>query len=153
MSTLVIYDSVHGNTEKIALAVGAALGARTARVGEVSAADLQGVDLLLVGSPTQAFNPLPSVKAFVAGLPAGALAGVRAEAFDTRLGEKSAKQSPGILKFMANLFGYAADKLERQLKGKGAQVIGKPGQFCVDDTEGPLSLGELERAGDWARAL
>ncbi len=153
MSTLVIYDSVYGNTEKIAQAVGAALGARVLKVADAAPADLQGCNLLLVGSPTHAFGTLPSVKGFLASLPAGALAGIRAEAFDTRFSAKTTPQPPKFLKFMADTFGYAAEKLEKQLARKGAQVIGKPGQFSIDGNEGPLSDGELERAALWAKSL
>ena len=50
---LVVYDSVFGNTEKIARAMGDALAAQSevtvARVGEVSQELLKSVDLLLVG--------------------------------------------------------------------------------------------------------
>jgi flavodoxin len=57
MKTLVVYDSVFGNTEKVALKIGEELGAETIKVSEVSYAQLIGLDCLVVGSPTRAFNP------------------------------------------------------------------------------------------------
>jgi flavodoxin len=36
MKTLVVYDSVFGNTEKVALKIGEELGAETIKVSEVS---------------------------------------------------------------------------------------------------------------------
>ena len=52
MKALVIYDLTYGNTEKIAEAIGEAIGGQVLRVGEVNPADLKGFDLLFVGSPT-----------------------------------------------------------------------------------------------------
>jgi len=51
MKALIVYDSTHGNTEKIAQAIGEAIEGEVLRVGEVHPADLQGFDLLIVGSP------------------------------------------------------------------------------------------------------
>ena len=56
MKALVIYDSVFGNTEKIARAVGEAAGAQVVKVGALQDGALAGVDLLLVGSPTRGFR-------------------------------------------------------------------------------------------------
>jgi flavodoxin len=55
--TLVVYDSTYGNTEKIAQAIGEAIGGQILRVGEVNPADLKGFDLLIVGSPTRGGLP------------------------------------------------------------------------------------------------
>lgn len=153
MSTLVVYDSVFGNTEKVARAAGAVLSARVVKVTEIQPADLQGVTMLLVGSPTRAFSPLPSISGWLKSLPAGSLNGVRAAAFDTRYTDVSAAQQPGILKWLAGIFGYAAEKLTKTLASKGAQLAGQPGQFSIDDSEGPLSVNELDRAAAWARTL
>jgi flavodoxin len=48
MKTLVIHDSLYGNTEKIAKAIGDAIpgDVQVLPVGQVSAADLETVDLL-----------------------------------------------------------------------------------------------------------
>ena len=52
MKALVVYDSTYGHTEKIARAIGEAIGGQVLRVGEVSPADLKGYELLIIGSPT-----------------------------------------------------------------------------------------------------
>ncbi len=62
MKSLVIYDSVYGNTEKIAQAIGKTLKGNAISIKQVKPEDLKGIDLLLVGSPTQAFNMLPAMK-------------------------------------------------------------------------------------------
>ena len=60
MKALVVYDSVFGNTEKIAQGIGEALGSpeevTTVQVKEVSLDRLSGLDILVVGSPTRAFK-------------------------------------------------------------------------------------------------
>jgi flavodoxin I len=153
MNTLVIYDSVFGNTEKIAQSIGTALGCTVRKVSAVQPADLQGIKLLVVGSPTRAFSATPAMKAFIKGLPAGSLSGVRTAVFDTRYTDKTKAKMPPILKTMANIFGYAAEKMAKMLTKKGANLVGSPGWFSVDNSEGPLSEGELERAAVWARTL
>ena len=57
MRALVVYDSVFGNTEKVARAVAAALGCEAKRVGETRPEDLAGVDLAAGGRRIgQGFN-------------------------------------------------------------------------------------------------
>jgi len=50
-----------GNTEKVAQAMGAALGGEVRRVTEVTPEQLAGLDALIVGSPTQKFQPLKPI--------------------------------------------------------------------------------------------
>lgn len=153
MKALVIYDSVFGNTEKIARAISGALSADTPvkSIGMVSPADLTGVDTLLVGSPTRSFKPTPAVTDFLAALPAGTLNGVRAAAFDTRIPLDSIKNP--IFRLIVKKGGYAAPIIEKALSDKGA-VIAIPGDgFIVLESEGPLKEGELARAADWARSI
>ena len=86
MAAWVVYESMHGNTEKIAQAVGKALGAKTkvTRVADASPSQIKGVDLLVVGSPTYGGKRTPGALAFLASILAGGLKGVRVAAFDTR---------------------------------------------------------------------
>jgi flavodoxin I len=149
MKTLVIYDSVFGNTEKIAQAMGAALGVETLRVSAVKLEDLAGVTLLIAGSPTRGFRPTPLMTAFLASIPAGSLKGVTVTAFDTRV-PMDGKNIPGFLRVMVKLFGYAAEKLAKTLQQKGGTLTQSPAGFMVLDSEGPLKEGELERAAAWA---
>ena len=55
MKALIVYDSVYGNTEKIARAVGEAITpsgeVEVLRAGEANPSELASVDLLIVGSP------------------------------------------------------------------------------------------------------
>lgn len=155
MKALVIYDSYFGNTEKVAQAIGAAFDpqncAGVVRASELKPEQLQGVDLLVAGSPTRAFRPSEGLTKALNGLPAGALQGKRVAAFDTRI---SAEETPsGFLRFMIKLFGYAANPIAGMLKKKGGSLVQQPEGFYVKGTEGPLKDGELDRAGQWAKSL
>ena len=154
MKALIVYDSVFGNTQQVAEAIGRTLGEQgevdVLRAAEAGPEQVSGVELLVVGSPTRAFRPMPTVSGFVKSIPADALQGVRVAAFDTRL---PAETAPAILRFLVGLFGYAAEPLAKRLEGKGGQPAGPPAGFAVEGTEGPLSEGELRRAEEWARQL
>jgi flavodoxin len=155
MKALVVYDSVFGNTEKVAQAMGDALGSQAEvqalRVGDVEAEHLSGLDALVVGSPTRAFSPTPAIKAWLRSLPSGSLEGVKVAAFDTRFPVEDVDVA--ILKFLVKIFGYAAKPIADRLGKKGGDLVIPPEGFFVKDTEGPLKDGELERAADWAQQV
>ncbi|HEU0072571.1 MAG TPA: flavodoxin family protein [Dehalococcoidia bacterium] len=152
MKALVIYDSAYGNTEEVAKVVGRALGegTRIERVGDADWDDLKQYELVVVGSPTQAGRPTPAVKAFLKNIPAGSLKGVEVSGFDTRIDS----QAQGfMLRTFMGFLGYAAGRIARQLEAKGGRLVKQPHGFFVQDKEGPLSEGELERAADWASSI
>ena len=155
MKAVVLYDSYFGNTEKIAQAIGKALGtAKTVSVVKVDQAKremLDGIDVFIAGSPTRAFSPTPTVKSFLKKIPANGLNGVKVAAFDTRL--PMDENVPGFLKFMVKMFGYADKPLQDLMVKKGGRVSVQSQGFFVKESEGPLQDGELERAVDWAKAI
>ncbi|MDI7246988.1 MAG: nitric oxide synthase [Bacillota bacterium] len=159
MKALVVYDSVFGNTEKIALAVGNSLGPKeniaTLRVGDVKPDHLNALELLIVGSPTRAFRPTKAVDDFLNGIPSNGLKGVKVAAFDTRISTADVRSSflRAVLSVMVRLFGYAAKPIADKLGKKGGSLIAPPEGFFVKDSEGPLKEGELERAAKWARQV
>ena len=142
MRVIIVYDSLHGNTQKIAEAMGAAIGADAAvhRVGSLDNSDMLSADIVVVGSPTHGGRPTPAVQEMLSRLTG--LKGKRAAAFDTRLGGR-----------MVKLFGYAAPRAHDLLKEKGAAMVAPPEGFVVMKTVGPLRDGEIERAAAWAKAL
>jgi flavodoxin I len=146
MKALVVYDSVNGNTEKIARAVAEALArsgkSRVLRAGEAQSADMKAIDLLVVGSPTLGGRPTPAIQEFLKRIPAEALRNLRVASFDTRM-----------KMFIARLFGYAADRIAVTLKEKGGSPARAPEGFIVKGRAGPLADGELERAAAWAKAI
>jgi len=145
MRTLVVYDSVHGNTAQIAQAIGDALAGEVSvrRAGEANAAEVKAFDLLVVGSPTHGGWFTEAVKGWLDQVPAAALQGIRVAAFDTRT-------SPTIL---SRIFGYAAPRIAGRLEKKGGTLLAAPEGFFVKGIKGPLLEGELERAADWARQV
>jgi flavodoxin len=156
MKAMVVYDSMYGNTGKIAEAVGKALGpqedVQVVRVGDARPEQLAGVTLLIVGSPTQKFSPTGATTRFLKGIPKNGLAGVKVAAFDTRFPESKVDEV-GILAFFVRIFGYAAEPIAGRLEKKGGDLAIPPEGFYVGDTEGPLLEGELERAAEWARQI
>lgn len=155
MKVRVVYDSVFGNTERVAQAIGEALGSQgdgeTVRVGEVQPEELTGLDLLIVGSPTRAFRPTGATAKLLQAIPRDGLAGVKVAAFDTRI--SPADVNSRVLNVMVKLFGYAADPIAKRLQKKSGELAVAPEGFFVEDTEGPLKEGELDRAAEWARRI
>jgi flavodoxin len=148
---LVVYDSVFGNTEKIARAVAESAGAEAVKVDAAEPEALQGVTLLIVGSPTRAFRPTPAISRFVKGLPRKALQGVSVAAFDTRMIVEEINIT--FLTFMVSIFGYAAKPIADAMAKKGGMPVLEPEGFFVKDSEGPLKDGELKRAKDWGQKV
>jgi len=155
MKALVIYDSFFGNTEKIAQAIAYALGdpenVILTRVNDVSNLQLQGAEMIVVGSPTRAFKPSKAITDFLGGIPGSYLNGKRAAAFDTRI--QVAQVNSRILTTFVRIFGYAAEPIAKALKKKGAELVVPSEGFFVNDREGPIKDGELERAAEWAQSL
>jgi flavodoxin len=155
MNALVIYDSVFGNTEKVARAIAEGLAKNASvdlmRPGEVAIESLAGFDLLVVGSPTRGFQATEATVALLKRLPAEGLQGRRAAAFDTRIDARDIKQA--AFRFMVNTGGYAAKKIADRLKKAGAEMAAAPEGFIVETTEGPMRSGELERAAAWGARL
>lgn len=150
MKALIVYDSVFGNTEKLALAMAETLGAKALKVTDVKTSDLSGLKLFIAASPTRAFSPMPTIKGWIKNLPAGSLSGVKVAAFDTRMSMEDVDSK--FLTFMAGIFGYAAEPMSKALVKKGGSIAAKPDGFIVGGNEGPLKEGELERAIEWAKS-
>jgi flavodoxin I len=144
MKALIVYESAYGNTEKIARAIGSAIGndTRVLRAGKVNVNELESIDLLIVGSPTYAGRPVQPVKDFLSRIPDSSLKNVSVAAFDTRVSSK-----------FARIFGYAANKIAKTLKFRGGTLVLPPEGFFVKGKEGPLYEGEELRATSWAKEI
>lgn len=165
VDALVVYESVYGNTRAIAEAVGEGLGGAQVLPVYVAAQRPWDVDLLVVGGPTHmhGLSTLhsrrmavaaaeedggevhtepgagePGLRAWLRGL--HAREGARAAAFDTRL-----DRSPWVT-------GMAARGIAKRLRHHGYGVLGTE-SFLVEDGEGPLADGELDRARTWGAEL
>ena len=144
MKTLIVYDSTYGNTEKVARAIGGAINGdiKALRVGELKPGDMESLDLLVVGSPTQGGRATQPMQAFLTQIPASVLKGKNVAAFDTRMTTK-----------LVGIFGYAAGRIADSLKTKGGSLVLTEEGFFVTGAKGPLKEGELERAAKWGREL
>jgi hypothetical protein len=161
---LVVYESMFGNTEKIAGAIVRGLrseGWNASAVDVRWSTDLPAdLDLLVLGAPTHGFSlSRPSTRADAVrqgAAPARAEKGLRewladvgaagndsppVAVFDTRAAK--------VKRFPASA-GRTIAKLARR---HGFRVIGRPQGFLVHDTDGPTLAGELERASTWGRSL
>ena len=152
MKALIVYDSLYGNTEKIAKAIGGAItgDVRVLRIGEANPSELESIDFLVVGSPTQGFRPTKLVQTFIESIPRDSLKGIDVAAFDTRM--PAADVGMG-LRLLMKMGGYAAPRMANALKKKGGNLAVPPEGFFVKDKEGPLKKGELERAVNWSKAI
>ena len=144
METLIVFDSTYGNTEKIAKAIYDAITGevKVIRASIANPAELEAIDLLIVGSPTYGGRPTPAVQGYLDRIPESAIKGKKVAAFDTRYSTR-----------MVKIFGFAADKISDSLKAKGATVVSSPAGFFVKGKKGPLSEGEIERAAKWAKEI
>jgi hypothetical protein len=165
MKALVVYFTKFGNTRQVAAAIAETLaGAGSARVvsiDELAADDLEGLDLLIAGSPTHYQNLPKTVRAALDTLPKRALRaprsrggarsrGVQVAAFDTSV------EAWGPLMRMT-----AAHRLLPRLRKLGGRPVARPETFLVVRGEDPesgerrdvLVEGELERARTWAASI
>ena len=163
MKALVVYESMFGNTEQIARAIARGLAkAAEVDVVEVSEAPPKpdaDVDLVVAGGPTHAFSmSRPTTRAdaidrgategergfglreWIDALPAGRHTEEIAT-FDTRV------------RTMRHLPGSAAKGAAKAAHRHGYQSAAPAESFYVEDIEGPLLNGELERAEAWGQQL
>ncbi|GAA1131286.1 flavodoxin family protein [Arthrobacter flavus] len=157
MRALVVYESLWGNTEKVARAIGARLAVNAdVEVLDSDAAPtlIDGYDLLVVGGPTHAFSmtrastradavkshsaphePIRGIREWLNQVERPST-GIPAFAFDTRVDKP-------------RLPGSAAKAARHELRSLGFATQGKQQTFHVHGYEGPLVDGELERATEW----
>ena len=144
MKTLVVFDTAYGNTEEIARAIGSGVGDNTevVRARDVKADQLEDLDLLIVGSPTQAGRALPETQTFLKQVASPVVKGMKVASYDTRLSTK-----------WVGVFGFAAGRIGKSLEKMGGNLVAPPAPFFVTGKNGPLKEGELERATGWGKKI
>jgi hypothetical protein len=165
MKTVVVYESMFGNTGTIAEAIAEGLAGSgevlLGTVDDLPPDEVGDARLVVAGGPTHGYGMArPDARRTVAKNPSYAkygpvLAGegslrrwlerlppgrAAAAAFDTRLDKPKW------------LTGSAATRIARQLHAKGYSVVGTE-SFLVTGGGGPLAGGERERAAAWGRKL
>lgn len=153
MKALIVYDSYFGNTEDVAIAIGNALketmSVEVKKVSKLDPKRVAGIDVMVVGSPTRAFQATRKVKEFLKGISKEEYGHMKVIAFDTRIATEDVDSR--MLNRMTKAFGYAAKPMGEIMKKRGAKLLMEPVGFYVKDTEGPLKEGEKERAAAWAK--
>jgi len=153
LNSLVVFDTTYGNTEMVARAVAEVLArhgpVRTLRAADVKAGHLDGVTLLVVGTPSRASRPSDAVRGWLAGLTLGQLAGVRVATFDTRLDDDRHR----LAAWWARRVGRAADAVLARLEDVGGDRAAAPDGYRLERVTGPLLEGETKRARAWAATL
>ncbi len=165
MNAVVVYESVYGNTRLIAEAIAHGLGDTGVLPVHEAAHGVGERDLIVVGGPTHMHGLAtvrsrqmaaeavhedgevdvepdatdePGLRAWLRDLPSRP--GARAAAFDTRL-----DRSPWVS-------GVASRGIAKRLRKRGYDVLSAE-SFLVEDSEGPLAEGELDRAQKWGEEL
>jgi flavodoxin len=168
MRTVIVYESMFGNTHAIADAIGKGLESLdnvvVVPVAEAGRERLDDADLLVVGGPTHYHGmSRPSTRKWAAGIaqkpkkglvlePDAQGTGVRdwlrslgqghikVAAFDTRF------KGPAVLR------GRASKVISRKLRKHGFEVVAKPESFFVT-LQNHLEPGEEARAQEWGKQL
>ena len=155
MNAIVIYDSLHGNTQRVAATVAQAMAplgdVHVYRVDELPA-DARA-DAWVIGGPTHVHGMSKPLAAFLAHLERHSLEGVPAVTFDTRY------------RFPRLFSGSAAHSAARKLRRAGCRVVGRAEELLragrteagwrgkPDPATEHLVEGELERAREWGATL
>lgn len=155
MKATIIYDSYFGNTEKIAQTIHQVIvkdfDTKLFNIQKSTPEIDKDTKLLIIGSPTRAFRPTENISKMIKSLGKESLKDVYIASFDTRANLE--KVNNGFLNFMVKLFGYAAEPINKELVKKGGISIVNPEGFLVEESEGPLSSGENDRAKKWAEEI
>jgi hypothetical protein len=159
MRGFVVYESLFGNTFRIAQAIADGMGKRLeVELRNVTERVQPGeVDLLVMGGPTHGFSmsrPATREDAVSQGSDADASVGLREwldelpegddlpfATFDTRVD------------IVRRLPGSAAKTAAKAARRRGYVLLTRPESFYVKDTKGPLLDGEVQRAGVWGAQL
>ena len=149
MKVLIIYDSLYGNTEKIANTIGEKFSSyhntKVIKVNNINKYDIENVDLLVIGSPTHGGRFTEQIKRFIEKLPNKNNYTVKAITFDTSF---PTSNMGFFINHIVKIFGNAAPRLSKELNKREIKVIDSK-IFYVLGKEGPLQEGEIERAKEW----
>ena len=163
MKALVVYESLFGNTEKVAQAIADGLSEH----GEVELLEVtktrevtpEHLDLLVVGGPTHGFSmtrPTTREEAVSRGASHGSTTFGLREWLDQlhkgRHSELVATFDTRVSK-VRHLPGSAAKGAAKIARGLGYSSAAQAESFYVEDVGGPLLEGELGRAQDWGAWL
>lgn len=155
MNILIIQDSFFGNTKKISQVMADHINqnhtVKMINVKDSNKTHLKDYDLLIIGSPTRAFQPTKPLVSYIKTLPNDELENTKVAIFDTRMDVDAVENK--LLTFLVKFLGYATDTMVKLFRKKKASLIGQPEGFIVLESEGPLKEGEEDRARIWVDSL
>lgn len=133
MKAIVLFDTLFGNTEKIAARISrglrdAGLEAQVVNIKAANVGELVTYDLLAIGAPTQYFTASKPLKEFLDRLKAVDLKGRYGFAFDTKLESRFS--------------GSAAKFIEKKLVEHGLEIIRPRASAIVIDQKKTGKVGE-----------
>ena len=152
---LIIFDTVFGNTGKVAGMLKETLTSKgetveLATIAQVTENNFPSADVVIFASPTRAFRPTPNMQSLVRAFK-GLLKDKKVACLDTRMDVVEVNNK--FLTFMAKHFGYANDFMMKTFKKAKAKIVCEPGEFFVKAQEGPLKDDTVQRVRDWAEKL
>lgn len=162
-TTLIVVESLFGNTRAVADAIADGLRERSPhqQVRVVAAADplppLQGASLLLLDGPTHAFAMTRNSTREDA-VKYGATENPRRGLGDwIKDAAGSAEDFPGLVVTfdtrIRRIPGSAAASAAKALRRAGFARVERGESFWVTGTSGPLADGELDRSHSWGRTM
>lgn len=166
MRALIVYESMFGNTKRVAEAIADGLRrhgeVELFEVGEAPAHPGRDIDLLVLGGPTHGLTlskPGSRQNAASRTHEGGIISsGIGLREWIDELGPAPQGGDPGIATFdtrvrRPRIPGSAARAAERRLRRRGYRVAAPSLSFWVRGTFGPLYDAELARAQAWGDQL
>lgn len=154
MKVAVIYDSLFGNTKKIADVIVDTISEQNVvklmHVKEAVFREIRSSQVLILGSPTHYGKDTPDMEGFINRLKPEDISRKAIATFDTRIDINVVGRG---LKTVMRLMGYAAEKMEGKLLKMGGRAAIPCRGFIVEEKDGPLRTGEKERASEWASRI
>jgi flavodoxin len=150
MKGIVIYDTSHGNTKKIAETITETLKTSEIEVDlfdlkEVKKLSVNDYNFLVLGSPTKFGTMSLAIKSFLGKLKSEEWMNKPFAAFDTENPENVEKAR------LENKEWSAAEKIAIKLKEKKMNQLMPVLKALVLNWKGPLVEGEIERAKNYAK--
>ena len=135
MKALIVYDTKHGNTKKVAELIGEGLKTvegNTVLVENVKEIDVnkdETFDLILIGSPNHVGSHIGTVKKFIKKLPNASLKGNSFAVFDTYMGKDFEKATRKMEKQITNVI----PNIKKVSSGLSIKVGGMKGPIVDDE--------------------
>ncbi|MFI5287849.1 MAG: flavodoxin family protein [Candidatus Dormibacteria bacterium] len=160
MIAIVAYETLFGNTRRIAEAVADGLrphcDVTVMPVAACARESVAAADLLVVGGPTHTHGMARLGTRKLAGVATELVSAPGAREFLTTLARGDGKYAAAFdtrLNGLRPFTGAASRPIERRLHRAGYTLLHPSASFVVKSMKGPLLDGEIERATAWGESL